>query len=83
VESLSQALYYRCGYKCSPRSIYRYENGTSAPSLDCLVALSLVLGLNVFSDLLTRVLSPGMVGELEFHDRAQVYDTSEQMKLFR
>jgi len=83
VESLSEAIYYRCGAKCSPRSIYRYENGTSTPSLDCLVALSLVLGLKVFSDLLTEVLSPGIMGKLEYREQVQVYDNSQQMKLFR
>ena len=81
-ESLAIAVYQRCGIHHSARSIYRYEKGTHSPSLDFLVALSFVLGPELFSDLLTETLSPGVIGKFEVSQVATLYDSSKQLKLF-
>ncbi|MCL2746061.1 MAG: helix-turn-helix domain-containing protein [Coriobacteriia bacterium] len=82
-EALSRGLYLRCGVKYSSRSIYRYESGDCTPSLNFLVAVSLVLKPEIFSDLLTDVLSPSLIGSFKTTQDAILCDRSKQMKLFR
>jgi len=80
--ALSRAIYLNCGVTYSSRSIYRYESGACAPSLDFLVAASFVLKAGLFSDLLTDVLSPSLIGSFETSQDAVLFDSSKQMKLF-
>ncbi|MCL2438482.1 MAG: helix-turn-helix domain-containing protein [Coriobacteriia bacterium] len=82
-EQLSRALFDYCGVHHSARTIYRYESGTHLPSLEFLVAVSLVLDPGIFSNLLTEILSPGLVGRFEMQEAAVHYDDSGQMKLFK
>jgi len=82
-EALSRAILHRCGVHHCARKIYRYESGRNSPSLDFLVAISLVHNPKIFSDLLTEVLSPGLVGEFEMRHAKALYDHSDQLTLFK
>ncbi|MCL2680028.1 MAG: helix-turn-helix domain-containing protein [Coriobacteriia bacterium] len=81
-ESLSRALHDCCGVHHSPRSIYRYESGEHSPPLEFVVATSLIAP-NIFSDLLTEVLSPGIIEEIKPFNVPVYYDGSGQLKLFK
>jgi len=79
---LSRVIRRRCGVHHSARSIYRYESGVHSPPLEFLVVASLVLNPEIFSDLLTEILSPGLIGSYKMQSAAAHYDNSGQMKLF-
>jgi len=80
-ESLSKLLYEQCGVHHSPRSIYRYESGEHSPPLEFVAAVSIITP-TLFSDLLTEVLSPGLIGEFEPIRPPIYYDHRNQLELF-
>lgn len=81
-EALSRALCDYCGVHHSSRSIYRYESGQHSPSLEFLVATSLIVP-NLFSDLLTEVLSPGIVEKIAPIAMPAYFDSRNQLELFK
>jgi hypothetical protein len=42
-----------------------------------------VLGPEIFGDLLTEILSPGIIGKFEVSQAQVLYDSSKQLKLFK
>jgi transcriptional regulator with XRE-family HTH domain len=81
-EQLSQILFDCCGVHYSARTIYRYECGTHPPSLEFLVTISLMLDSKIFNDLLTEILSPGLVGDFNMQEASAYFDNSGQLRLF-
>jgi len=65
----------------SVRSIYRYESGLCSPSIDFLVAASLLISPELFPELLRAILSPTLVGDFRF-DHGQPIDCRRQLSLF-
>ncbi|MCL2525592.1 MAG: hypothetical protein FWE46_00860 [Coriobacteriia bacterium] len=82
-DSLATEMRCRCGIQITGRTIYRYEKGLTQPSVEFLVAASLVLSPHLFTNLLTEILSPGLIGRFEMRQAAAHYDASKQLPLFK
>ena len=77
-----EALQDYSGVKFCERSIYRYEEGLHSPPVDFLVVASLLLSPELFTDLLTRALTPDVVGTFKLIHTPAPYDEREQLVLF-